>query len=212
MSLQNAYVRLNTKWSQMLGSSYTQYRPPNGVNPLASANQIGELPALFDASISLAFDAPNKFNNSLFAAICNPTAVRPLDYLQGAQGTFYIVSTEPLKPILCVQCARSISFQAPTPVPPSPGYYAGDIASARTPLLTNVPVSILNGTKGERNQAEQVPTDSRLPWVVILLPQFPGVILREGDHAVDDTGRNFVLSSCELTDLGWRLTAEVVDT
>lgn len=211
MSLQNAYQRLNVKWAAKLGSTYTQYRPASGNDPVSAPNQIGTLSALFDASISLSFDAPSKFNNPLFAAILNPTAVQPRDYLVGAEGTFLVASTEPLKPILCIQCNRVGTFYRPTPEPAQPTFYGGDISDDRTPLMVNVPFSELQGTKGERNAAESLPTDSRMQWSNCLVPAFPGIILRQADRLTDDIGRNFVISACELSDLGWRLTAELVD-
>jgi len=211
MSLQNAYIRLNVKWAGKLGSVYNQYRPTSGTNPTGQQYQIGSVEALFDASISLGFNAPSKYANPLFAAIVNPAAVQPLDYLIGAEGTFFVASTEPLKPILCVNCNRIGTFFRPTPGAAGPGYYGGDKASSRTTLMTGVPLSQLQGTKGERNAAEQLPTDSRLQWSEILLPAFPGVTLRQADRLTDDLGRNFVVSAVELSDLGWRLTAELVD-
>lgn len=210
MSLQNAYVRLNSKWASKLGSLYTQYRPTGPINPVTEATQIATVDALFDASVSLAFNAPSVFGNALFAAIVNPTLVQALDYLTGVDGTFLIASTEPLKPIFAVRCDRLATFSRPTPQPSSPGYYSGEVAGADTPLMMNVPCSILNGTKGQRNAAEELPADSRLPWIQLLAPYFPGVILTESDRITDDTGRNFVISSCELSVLGWRLTAELV--
>jgi hypothetical protein len=216
VSLHNAYIRLNVKWAGKLGSTYNQYRPASGTNPTGTPYLIGTLSALFDASISLAFNAPLKYANQLFAAIVNPTSVQPQDYLIGPEGTFFVASTEPLKPILCVQCNRIATFYRPTPQAPAPSssprpYYGGDNASVRTTLYTNVPISQLQGTKGERNAAEQLPTDSRMQWSEVLLPAFPGVTLRQADRMTDDIGRNFVLSAVELTDLGWRITAEFVD-
>lgn len=208
MSLQNAYVRLNTKWASKLGSPYAQYRPDSADNPISDPFQIGTLYALFDASISLGFDAPSKFANPLFAAILNPTAIQPLDFLVGDEGTFFIASAEPLKPILCVQCNRTGTFFRPTQVA---GYYGGDVAANRTVLMTGIPFSELQGTKGERNAAESLPTDSRMQWSNCLVPAMPGVLLHQADRVTDDLGRNFVLSACELSDLGWRVTAELVD-
>jgi hypothetical protein len=187
---------------------------PASVNlsgPISAQYQIGSLPALFDASISLAFNAPSKYANAMFAAIVDPTVVQPMDYLVGAEGTFFIASTEPLKPILCVQCNRVCTFSRPTEAAPSPSFYSGDQPGARTPLLTDVPCSELQGTKGERVAAEQLPTDSRMQWSEILLPGFSGITLRQADRITDDIGRNFVISAVELTDLGWRLTAELAD-
>ncbi len=212
MSLQNAYVRLNVKWAGKLGSSYSQYRPTSGLNPTGAPFLIGTQQALFDASISLGFNAPSKYGNPLFAAIVDPTSVQPLDYLVGIEGTFFVGSTEPLKPILCVQCNRICSFYRPTDAAASPSFYGGDVASVRTLLLQNVPLSQLQGTKGEKAAAEQLPGDSRMQWSEVLLPAFPGVILKQADRFSDDIGRNFVISAVELSDLGWRITAELVDT
>jgi hypothetical protein len=44
------------------------------------------------------------------------------------------------------------------------------------------------------------------------VPAIPGgVVLAEGDRMRDDLGRAWTLSSCELTPLGWRLTAMLED-
>ena len=211
MSLQNAYIRLNTKWAAKLGSIYTQYRPTSGINPVSAQNQLGTVMALFDASISLGFNAPSKYANPTFAAIVNPTTIQPLDFLVGQEGTFFVASTEPLKPILCVQCNRVASFYRPNPHAASPGFYSGDNTGDRIQLLTGVPISELQGTKGERAAAEQLPGDSRMQWSELLLPAFPGVVLRQADRMTDDLKRNFILSAIELTDLGWRITAELTD-
>lgn len=230
MSLQNAYIRLNTKWASKLGALYQQYRvpppdaPPSefpsspGIagtlpvpSPIGPEFNIGSLSALFDASISLSFNAPSKFDNSLFAAIISPSAVEPLDFLVGQEGIFFVASKEPLKPILCIQCNRMCDFYRPSGDAPRPSFYSGDIASARIKLASGIPLSELQGTKGERNAAEQLPTDSRMQWSIVLVPSLPGLTLRQADRMTDDLGRNFVISAVELSDLGWRLTAELTD-
>jgi len=47
----------------------------------------------------------------------------------------------------------------------------------------------------------------RTPWWAILMPAWPGVILRTSDIILDELGRKYVVSSAELTDMGWRCTA-----
>ena len=73
---------------------------------------------------------------------------------------------------------------------------------------TGFPCSILQGTKGEKNDAG-LPGDTRLPWWVILVPASVGNI-KYGDLILDDLGRRYVVSSPELTDLGYRITASMV--
>ena len=59
----------------------------------------------------------------------------------------------------------------------------------------------------------QLPGDTRLPWVAILLPPTP-VQLRSADIALDEQAMpmRYILSGTELTDLGWRMTATLAVT
>ncbi len=197
MALANAYLRLNVKWANKLGVPYSLFRPTGASTPLAPANQIQTLNALLDASLSLAFNAPNKFGNALFAAILNPKAVQPCDYLVGPEGTFFISSTEPLKPILAVQCNRVISFERPSSGSPGSRLYGG---STSEPIASLIPASVLTGTKGERNVSETLPDDSRMPWETILVPALPGMpMFQQADQFTDDIGRRFTVSAAELT-------------
>jgi hypothetical protein len=89
--------------------------------------------------------------------------------------------------------------------------YEGNTPDTQTPLATGWYASVLQGTKGEKNEVG-LPGDVRNPWWLILLPQIPGVTLRTSDLVSDDIGRRYVISSAELTDLGWRLTAQQAQT
>jgi hypothetical protein len=46
----------------------------------------------------------------------------------------------------------------------------------------------------------------------VLLPAQPDVVLLVADLMTDDLGRNAVVSSAELTNLGWRLSVKQAAT
>ena len=50
------------------------------------------------------------------------------------------------------------------------------------------------------------------PYWTVLLPAFPGVVLRPADLMTDDLGRTAVVAAAELTDLGWRLSVKQATT
>jgi hypothetical protein len=39
------------------------------------------------------------------------------------------------------------------------------------------------------------------------MPAYPGIVLRTSDVIRCELGRKYVISSAELTDMGWRITA-----
>jgi hypothetical protein len=210
LSLQNAFLALTTKWAGRLGALFDQYRTASLTNPL-STTKIASIKAIFDASASLAFNAPSKYANAMFSVLVDPRVVQPGDYLVGDQGTWFIASTEPIKPILSVACNRTISVSRPGAPMPGMNHYGGATPDTDEVLVTGFPVSILNGTKGERGDAN-LPGDTRSPWVQILMPSPPGIIFRAFDLVSDDIGRNFIVSAAEETNLGWRLTASLAET
>ncbi len=86
------------------------------------------------------------------------------------------------------------------------------MASDETILGAAWPASALNGTKGEKTDIG-LPGDTRLAWVLILLPpSFPCQIVA-GDVATtnDAQSRRYTLSACELTSLGWRITGALAE-
>jgi hypothetical protein len=83
--------------------------------------------------------------------------------------------------------------------------YGGTTDSNMTLLRANRPCSILQGTKGEKSDAN-LPGDARSPWWNILMPD-SGIILLPDDIGIDDLGRRYVFSSVELSGAGWRCTA-----
>jgi hypothetical protein len=156
----------------------------------------------------MAYKKPNKYGKATWYALFDGAGITVSDYFIGPQGTFFIAGMQSLLPILAVECNRVVTIYRPkrqTNV--GLGGYGGTTDTNMLTFVKGRPCSILQGTKGEKSEAA-LPGDTRSPWVIILLPAAGGTI-RPDDVMIDDLGRRYVVSSPELTDLGWRITAQM---
>ena len=72
------------------------------------------------------------------------------------------------------------------------------------------PCSILLG--GRFDKAGTLPADVRNEgWKVLLPPSVP-VVIKPGDILTDDLGKRYTVTGAELTDLGFRMTAQEAHT
>jgi hypothetical protein len=194
-----------------IGTAYTQYRPVSadltGLAPISTS-----LLASFNSE-DMTYSRPNKYAKPTWYALVDGTQTQVGDYLIGAAGTFFIAAQQPLLPILAVECNRVLSFARPQTQAQFGAVtnYEGNTPDTQTPLAAGWHASVLQGTKGEKNDVG-LPGDVRNAWWAILLPAIPGVILQSGDLVTDDIDRRYVLSSVELTDLGYRCTAQQAQT
>ena len=123
-----------------------------------------------------------------------------------------MASASLLTPSVLIKCCRTISIKRINGASHGSNSakgalgYSGTVSGGETSIIANYPASILQGTKGEENPT-QLPLDVRKPWWVILLPAIPSVIFNSGDVVTCDLGRRYFISSAELTDMGWRMTA-----
>lgn len=190
--------------AKRIGFSYQQYRATSPDNPLATA-PLQTLPASFTTKFD--YSAPNKYGQATWLGLFDGTLFEPGDFLVGHQGTFFVAAMQDTLPIYCVQANRTVTLLR-VAMEDAVGQvgYAGDTPSTEAPLMQGWPASILQGTKGEGNEAK-LPGDVRTPWWAVLMPAWPGIVIRTSDILVDDLGRKYVISSAELTDMGWRMTA-----
>lgn len=199
------------KASAVLGKRFNQYRASSYQNPVSVQNRIASPTVAFNAE-DMKFSKPNKYGKPTWYALFDASTSKVGDYLVGPSDTFFIATLQPLLPILVVECNRTISVLRPQQQSGiGVAGYGGDTAANETPLMTAWPASILQGTKGEKNEVG-LPGDTRTPWWSILLPYYAGVILKPSDIIADDIGRRYIISSPELTDLGWRITASMAVT
>lgn len=191
-----------SKAALRLGVNYQFHRPSGGSFPGATTVNI---PVSLNAE-DMKYGKPNKYGKATWYALVDGTSLQVGDYFIGAQGTFFIAALQPLLPILVVECNRTISIGRVTP-PAGVGAqsYSGITAANSTPYVSGVPCSILQGTKGEKSVVS-LPGDTREPWWIMLMPASVGTV-KYGDLVIDDLARRYVVSSAELTDLGYRITA-----
>lgn len=204
-TLQNRIYKGYGKAALRIGPLYSLYRPTSASNPIAPAMLLGTLNASFNAE-DMTYGRPNKYGKATWFVLLDGTQTRVGDYLVNGAQKFFIAAMQQTLPILAVECNRTINVvqAAQQPTVGAVGY-GGDTAAGETLLMQQWPASILQGTKGEKGDVN-LPGDVRNPWWVMLLPAYPGVILRSAHIVVDDLARRYVISSAELTDLGWRCT------
>jgi len=189
-----------------IGPCYSLYRPTSAANPIAPTTLLGTLNASFNA-MDMKYGKPNVYGKPLWYALLDGTVTQVGDYLVSNDKTYFIAAMQTTLPILAVDCNRTLNIFRPqqqTAAGENP--YGGTIDSNQTELMTAWPASVLQGTKGEKDGAV-LPGDVRLPWWAILFPAYPGVTLLTADIITDDIDRRYIISSAELTDLGWRCTA-----
>lgn len=194
------------------------FRPTNVLNPFVDS-KITEIPVVFTNNYNST--KPDRYGVGLIFGIFDATGIKEGDYLvtqhsidseDEKKDAYFVASVSMNKPLLLVKAPRTISVNRATgPTGALGGVkgklgYSGSTRETESVLMANYRASILQGTKGEINPVD-LPLDMRMPWWIILLPAFPGVIIDTGDFIRDDLGRKYVVSSPELTDLGWRISA-----
>lgn len=198
------------KSAQYIGPAYNLFRPTDPLNPF-SGGPVTTLNASFNAQ-DMTYSRPNVYGKPLWYALVDGRQTMVGDYLSNADKTYFIAAMQETLPILAVDCNRTLNIFRPqqqTAAGVNP--YGGTIDANQTALMTGWPASVLQGTKGEKDGAV-LPGDVRLPWWAILMPAFPGVTLLTADIITDDIDRRYIISSAELTDLGWRITAMQAQT
>lgn len=192
------------KAAKRIGFDYQQFRATSASNPLTST-ALQTLPVSFTTNFN--YSAPNKYGKAEWLGLFDAREFAVGDFLVGRQGTFFIAAMQDTLPILCVQTNRVIDvLRVGMDEGVGLGGWAGGRRADEAPIMQGWPASILQGTKGETNEAK-LPQDVKTPWWAILLPAWPGVVFRTSDIIRDDLDRKYVISSAELTDMGWRITA-----
>ena len=196
--------------ARQIGASTDAYRPAGAVNPLARANRYLRLSAAFSTTGGT-FNQASTYGNSLWYGVFDAAYTRPGDYLVQHAGIWFIAAQQPLLPVLCVRTDRTVSFSRPSgPAQIGANSYGGVALSTARPILENWPASVL-GTSGAKPNAS-LPADSTAATWTVMLPQLTEIILRPTDIMTDDLGRSGIVSTAELTALGWRLVVRQSST
>jgi hypothetical protein len=195
-----------------IGYLVDQYRPADAGAAIAPGNKLASFHASFNP-MDMKYGRADKYGTATWFGLFDGRLTAVGDYLINQQdGTYFIAAQSTILPILCIECNRIGTFLRPQQqagVGALP--YGGNTDDTEIALMAAWPCSILQGTKGERGGIN-LPGDVRDPWWVILVPFLAGAVLRSGDIVKDDLERRYIISSAELTDKGWRLTATQAQT
>jgi hypothetical protein len=200
------------KAAQRIGYTTSLYRPTAAANPVGVGTLVQTMPASFNPE-DMGYSKPNKYGHPTWYGVFDGRLTKVGDYLINANdGTFFVAAQQQALPILLVQCNRTLNVIRPQQQAGVGALgYGGDTAANETTLMTAWPASVLQGPKGEKSEVG-LPGDVKQPWWAVLMPAWAGVTIRGGDILADDLGRRYVVSSAELTDLGWRMTAMQAQT
>ena len=211
-TLQNRIYKGYAKAATRIGYNTDIHRPKSASNPMASVNKLRAIPVSFNVE-DMKYSKPNKYAHPTWYGVYDGTQTQVGDYLTNPQdGTFYVAAQQQALPILLVECNRTINILRPQQETGIGAQgYGGDTDANETALMTAWPASVLQGSKGDKIEMA-LPGDTRSPAWAILMPYYTGIILRSADIITDDLARRYVISSAELTDLGWRIQAMQVQT
>lgn len=196
----------NGKAAQRLGSIVSHYHATSPFSPL-NTTPLQLLPASFVTDYS--YMRAVRFGQAARIGIFDATLVSVGDFLVSpSEGTFYVAAMPPLQPILCVKAERLITLRRTTSEEPGIGMqeYGGTTTAREKAIMTDWPASILFSRSGEHSPL-RLPAETRSAGYSMLMPAFSGVHVQAGDFVSDDTGRRYVITGTELTDMGWRLMA-----
>jgi hypothetical protein len=180
------------------------FRADGPSEPLRAGKRYLRLPAVFAAADG-GFEHPPSYGHPLWIGVFDAAYTRVGDYLVAPSGTWFVAAQTRLMPVLCVRTNRVVSLLRPSaPVSVGVGAYGGIQAELAVPLMTSWPASVLSAGGG--GLGAELPADAGVGSWAVLMPAWPGVVLRTGDLMCDDLGRSGVVAAAELTELGWRLS------
>ncbi|HEX3350138.1 MAG TPA: hypothetical protein VHS58_18770 [Acetobacteraceae bacterium] len=211
VQLQDLIRRGNGRAAVIAGDWCDAYRPRGVSKPLARINRFIKLPAVFTrpgGRASLGYGEP------VWAGVFDAAYTKPGDYLvrAGDNVTWFVAAQEKLLPVVCVRTNRVVGFARPgAPSAAGVNSYGGVSAATAVLLCAGWPASVLtSGTRGV--DSAQLPADGKPGAWTVLLPTIAGVVFAPGDLMTDDLGRTGVISTAELSALGWRLLVRQTTT
>ena len=197
--------------ARCIGASFDAYRPNGQSGPLSEACRFLRLHAAFTPTQG-GLTKAGQYGTAEWHGIFDASYTRAGDYLVGGNRTFFIAVQEPLLPVLCIRANRIVTIARPAPQTRAGiNAYGGYTTTGSWLLASDWPVSIL-GISGSGESRTGLPTDQVTPSFNLLAPKIPSVVIAPGDIVSDDLGRNIVVSTAELSDLGWRVAARLAST
>lgn len=211
MALLDNVPRFIAKKLQQHGRVFDVHRSANPAYPLAAP--------LRSAQAYLYRD-PKGHGNADWLLMIDDAAAQPGDYLVRGDEVYIYGRRSFMLPAQAMRCNHQVALLRRTapvsPVGEQPygGLCVADsqaVLGALDPagqLVTGWPASILLG--GRQGAGAHLPLSVANGGFEVMLPATLPVTLLASDLLLDDLGRQFMADTCELTDMGWRLTVKEV--
>lgn len=194
---------------QVYGRSFGVARPNSAAVPLAN---------ILGSTMAFPYRNPKGHGDADWLLMIEEDLARPGDYLL-AGGETYIYGLRPhLMPAQAMRCNHTIALlRAPVSVGVGVQPYAGACAAESSAVLGTVvngavvdgwPASILIG--GRQAAGTNLPMAVQNGGFEVMLPKTVPIAIRASDILLDNLGRRFIADTCELSELGWRMTVKEV--
>jgi hypothetical protein len=205
--IQNALHRGLGAAARGVGTWFNAYRPRSATDPLDSANCFLRLPATFLPQREI---QDVSHGHRVWQGVFDAAYTRPGDYFSDDEHVFFVFAQEPFQPVLCIGTNRVVSIRRPSaPVAAGVNGYGGVLRRDAIAVLTRWPAGVV--TPSETVGRTDLPADAGLARWSVWLPPAPIPVLRTGDLLQDDLGRNGVVTTADLSALGWLLTVKQAD-
>lgn len=198
------------KAASALGAPYRQYRASGPDNP--TATPLASLNAWITTDAALQGGVPMTFGKPQCFAAVERNTLQVGDYLAGEMGTFFVTSVDYPGPVALVYCNRTVSLARAQDAlqPGANSQRFGTSIQTAQPFMVGWPASVLQLSSGAKTASTgmNLPSDSRLPAMAVLLP-LTAPQIRFNDLMADDLDQRYMVASAEFSTLGWRLTSEM---
>lgn len=191
------------------------YTPPVARYALSPLNKVGTVKAAFSNAnqTGFPFNKPNDYKSILWSGLFDGRETRPGDYLHSAaHGTYFVAAQQHLLPNLCVQCTNTFSVWRDNAQEEVGAVgFSGVSPANEKPMVYAFP-GAMQWTRVGAHPVADLPSDlMRKGGWLFFLPTIPNVTLKERDVISDDQGRRFLAMSVYLSDLGYRILAEMLE-
>jgi hypothetical protein len=198
--------RLSKAWgivARQVGQPYIVYKPSSNSYPVTSSNRVIKLSASF-SPVKVGAPGVLGYGGVLWRGTFDSIYTSAGFYLVGPNATFFVASQWPLRPVQCIRTTDTITISR-TAVTPA-GAYSGFVTELAEQIIVAWPACL---TANSAHIGGALPEARFGNWTAYLplLPAAPLV----ADVLTDLQGRSFVISSAQLTSLGWRLSMRQVE-
>jgi len=198
--------RLSKAWgivAVQTGQPFIVYKPCNNASPVASCNRIIKINASFSAG-GAGPPGVLGYGGVLWRGTFDSHYTNPGYYLAGRDSTFFVASQCPLRPVQCIRTTDVVTITRTAMTPP--GAYSGFVAELAEKLIVAWPACL---TPNAAHIGGALPEARFGNWTAYLpvLPAAP----RAADVVTDLQGRFFIVSSAQVTSMGWRLSMRQID-